>query len=64
MKIIEFALKFIYYYKDENKAQIPVTKIKKFIKYGGMAYIYTGCCLEQLDDPVQAFEAYKEGIIF
>ena len=64
LKIIESALKFIYYYNEENKAQIPVTKIKKFIKYGGIAYIYTGCCLEQLDDPIQAFEAYKEAIIF
>ena len=64
LKIIESTLKYIYNYNDENKDQIPVTKIKKFIKYGGIAYIYTGCCLEQLDDPIQAFEAYKEAIIF
>jgi hypothetical protein len=63
-KIIEISIKFIYYINNENKQKLSIVKIKKFIKFGGIAYIYAGCCLEQLDDSVQAFEAYKQAKYF
>ena len=63
-KITEIALKYIYYYNNKNKKKLPIATIKKFITFGGIGYIYTGCCLEQLDDPIQAFEAYKEALLF
>ena len=43
---------------------ITMSTIKKFINYGGIAYIYAGCCLEQLDDSAQAFKAYKQAKYF
>ena len=63
-KIIEISLKFIYYNNKENKQKIPIFTIKKFITYGGIGYLYAGCCFEQLDDSIQAFEAYKEAKFF
>ena len=63
-KVIEVSLKFIYHYNNENKKKIPSQLIKKFITYGGIGYIYVGCCLEQLDDSMQAFEAYREAKFF
>ena len=63
-KIIEISLKFIYYNNKENKQKIPIFTIKKFITYGGIGYLYAGCCFEQLDDSIQTFEAYKEAKFF
>ena len=63
-KIIESSLKFIYSNNQENKDKIPIKIIKKFISYGAIAYIYTGCCLEKLDNNIQAFEAYKQAKYF
>ena len=63
-KVIEISLKFIYFYNEENKQKISIQTIKKFINYGGIAYIYAGCCLEQLDDSAQAFKAYKQAKYF
>ena len=64
LKIVEVSLKFIYNYNNENKKKIPIATIKKFITFGAVGYIYTGCCLEHLDDQIQAFEAYKQAIFF
>ena len=64
-KIIEIAMKFIYYTNNNKNMKIfPTEKIYKYINFGGIGYIYTGCCLEQLDDPIQAFEAYKQAKLF
>ena len=63
-KIIEVSLKFIYHFNHENKKKISVPLIKKFITYGAIGYVYIGCCLEQLDDPIQSFEAYKQAKFF
>ena len=63
-QIIEISLKFIYFNNKEKKQNISLQTIKKFIIFGGIAYIYTGCCLEQLDDSIQAFEAYKQARFF
>ena len=63
-QIIEISLKFIYFNNKEKKQNISLQTIKKFIIFGGIAYIYTGCCLEQFDDSIQAFEAYKQARFF
>ena len=63
-KVIEVSLKFIYHNNNENKKKIPPQLLKKFITYGGIGYIYAGCCLEQLDDSMQAFEAYRQAKYF
>ena len=64
IKIVEVSLKFIYNYNNENKKKIPIVTIKKFITFGAIGYIYVGCCLEHLDDQIQAFEAYKQARFF
>ena len=65
LKIIEISMKIIYdNNNNKNKEKIPNETIKKFIKFGVIAYIYIGCCLEYLDDPIQAFEAYKQANFF
>ena len=43
---------------------IKVFTIKKFINFGGCAYLYAGCCFEQLDQEIEAFEAYKQAKYF
>ena len=63
-KLIEISIKYIYNNNDVKKQKIPDVKIKKFIIFGAIGYIYTGCCLEQFNDPIQAFEAYREAKIF
>ena len=63
-KIIEVSIKAIYYNNNKNLKLIPITTIKKFLYFGGIGYAYTGCCLEQLDSPKQAFEAYKQAKLF
>ena len=63
-KIIEISLKFIYHHNNTNKKKLPIKTIKKFITFGGTTYIYIACCLEQLDDQIQAFEAYKQARFF
>ena len=65
LKIIEISMKIIYdNNNNKNKEKILSETIKKFIKFGVIAYIYIGCCLEYLDDPIQAFEAYKQANFF
>ena len=63
-KVIEVSLKFIYNLNNKNKNKIHIQLIKKFINYGAIGYIYTACCLEQYDDEIQAFEAYKQAKLF
>ena len=63
-KIIEISMKYIYYNNKANKKKIPNQTIKKFITYGGISYLYTGFCFEQLGDEIQAFEAFKEAKFF
>ena len=62
LKIIEVSQKCITFNNNENK--ISVLTIKKFIKYAGYAFLYIGCCLEQLKDNLQALEAYKHAQYF
>ena len=61
LQIIEKSMKIIYY---NNSTKIIPKTINKFIKFGTIVYIYTGCCLEHLDEQIQAFEAYKEAKFF
>ena len=64
-QIIEKSIKIIYYNNSkENAKLIPIAILKKFLILAAIGYMYTGCCLEQLDDPFQAFEAYKQAKIF
>ena len=67
LQIIEISLKIIYHKnnnKNKNNEKTPVETIKKFIRFTVIAFIYTGCCLEHLDDIIQAFEAYKQSKFF
>ena len=63
-KIIEVAIKVIYNNSIINKQKIPIATIKKFLSFTATGYMYTGCCLEQFDNLLEAFEAYKEAILF
>ena len=63
-KIIEISIKFMYSIDKTSNKKIPIATIKKFLTFGAIGYIYTGCCLEKLDDSIQAFEAYKQAKYF
>ena len=63
-KIIEISIKFMYNIDKTSNKKIPIATIKKFLTFGAIGYIYTGCCLEKLDDSIQAFEAYKQAKYF
>ena len=64
-KIIEKSVNIIYYNNSKNNRNlIPTVTLKKFLILGGIGYIYAGCCLEQLDDQIQAFQAYKQAKLF
>ena len=64
-KIIEKSVSIIYYNNSKNNRNlIPTVTLKKFLILGGIGYIYAGCCLEQLDDQIQAFQAYKQAKLF
>ena len=63
-KIIEISIKFMYNIDKTSNKKIPIGAIKKFLTFGAIGYIYTGCCLEKLDDSIQAFEAYKQAKYF
>ena len=66
LKIIEISQKFIYFNNHENNQENSISplKSKKFIKYAGYTFLYIGCCLEQFEDNLQAFEAYKQAKYF
>jgi len=66
LKIIETSQKFIYFNNHENNQENSISplKSKKFIKYAGYTFLYIGCCLEQFEDNLQAFEAYKQAKYF
>jgi hypothetical protein len=66
LKIIEAAQKFIHKNNYENNGENKISGLvsKKLIKYTGYAFLYIGCCLEQIGDDLQAFEAYKQAKYF
>ena len=66
LKIIEISQKFIYSYNQEKKNENKISPLlsKKLIKYGGYAYLYIGCCLEQFEEDLPALEAYKQANYF
>ena len=64
-QIIEKSVSIIYYNnRKNNRNLIPTVTLKKFLIFGGIGYIYAGCCLEQLDDQIQAFQAYRQAKLF
>ena len=64
-KIIETSIKIIYFNNsDKNMKFIPIVTIKKFLNLGGIGNLYAGCCLEKLDNPSLACEAYKQAKLF
>ena len=66
LKIIEASQKFIHKNNCESNGENKISGLvsKKLIKYTGYAFLYIGCCLEQIGDDLQAFEAYKQGKYF
>ena len=66
LKIIEASQKFIHKNNYENNGENKISGLvsKKLIKYTGYAFLYIGCCLEQIGDDLQAFEAYKQAKYF
>ena len=61
LKVIEVSQKFIYSINNsDNENKISILTIKKFINFAGCAYLYSGCCFEQLGQEIDAFEAYKQ----
>ena len=66
LKIIEISQKFIKFYNQDNNNQNKISPLtsKKFIKYAGYTFLYIGCCLEQIEEDLQAFESYKQAKYF
>ena len=66
LKIIEISQKFIKSYNQDNNNQNKISPLtsKKFIKYAGYTFLYIGCCLEQIEEDLQAFESYKQAKYF
>ena len=69
LKVLEISKKFIFYNKGENndiiyKNKMPSIIEKKFINYAGYTFLYIGCCLEQFEKDIEAFEAYKQAKYF
>ena len=67
LKVVEISQKVIYYNskQDDNKISSDSILIsKKFITYAGYAFLYIGCCLEQNEKDIEAFEAYKQAKYF
>ena len=64
LKIIEISQKFIFIKDDGNSNKISSSLSKKFIQYAGYAFLYIGCCLEQLEEDFPAFESYKQAKYF
>jgi hypothetical protein len=61
IKVVEVSQKFIYNINNgDNEDKISVFTVKKFINFAGCAYLYSGCCFEQLGKEFEAFEAYKQ----
>ena len=69
LKVLEISKKFILFNLCENNDNNNENKIsplieKKFINYAGYAFLYIGCCLEQYEKNIEAFEAYKQAKYF
>ena len=67
LKVTEISQKFIYYNNKQNDNIISSDSIlisKKFITYAGYAFLYIGCCLEQDEKDIEAFEAYRQALYF
>ena len=66
LKVIEVSQKFIYKNLENNDNENKISPIieKKFINYAGYTFLYIGCCLEQFEKDIEAFEAYKQAKYF
>ena len=67
LKVAEISQKFIYCNNKQNDNIISSDSIlisKKFITYAGYAFLYIGCCLEQDEKDIEAFEAYRQALYF
>ena len=68
LKLIEIVHKFIYFKNKEkdrnyNKSE-SILITKKYITFSGYIFLYIGCCLEQSEKYIEAFEAYKQAKYF
>jgi hypothetical protein len=68
LKLIEIVHKLIYFKnkeKDKNNNESESILItKKYITFSGYTFLYIGCCLEQAEKDIEAFEAYKQAKYF
>ena len=66
LKIIEISQKFIKFNNQDNNNTNKISPLtsKKFIKYAGYTFLYIGCCSEQFEEDLQAFESYKQAKYF
>jgi hypothetical protein len=67
LKLIEITHKLLYF-KNKEKDRINKSEskliTKKFITFSGYTFLYIGCCLEQAEKDIEAFEAYKQAKYF
>lgn len=65
LKVIETAIKIIYWCKPkDNKKAIINKPILEIFRYIGFTYIYIGICFENQKNLEMAMEAYKESLFF
>ena len=66
LKVIEASQQIIHFNNQDNNKENKISpmKVKKFIRYAGFAFLYIGGCLEQFENNIQAFEAYKQAKYF
>lgn len=68
LKVIEITHKLLYFKnkeKDRNNYNSKSKSItKKFITFTGYTFLYIGCCFEQAEKDIEAFESYKQAKYF
>ena len=66
LKIIETSQRFINFCNKGNNEENHISPFtsKKFMKYTGYAFLFSGCCFEQFGNDLQALESYRQAKFF
>ena len=66
LKIIETSQKFINFCNKGNYEENHISPFisKKFMKYTGYAFLFSGCCFEQFGNDLKALESYRQAKFF
>ena len=68
LKLIEITHKLLFFKNNEkdknyNRSE-SILITKKFITFSGYTFLYIGCCFEQAEKDIEAFESYKQAKYF